>query len=268
MHKNQPIGIFDSGVGGLTVANAIRQLLPNENLIYFGDTAHLPYGDKSGDSIRFYSEKISEFLLDQGAKVIVIACNTASAFGYEHIKLKFENQAKIINVIDPIIHALASLPSAKKVGIIGTKGTIHSNTYPVKIKEQIPGLEVVSEATPLFAPMIEEGFIFDDISNAIIRAYLSKASLESIDTLILACTHYPIIKNQIRKFFNFQVRVIDSAQIVAQELKNHLITEDLLSDSAVPKHQFFVSDYTEMFEKIAEMFFEEKILLQQNNIWK
>lgn len=268
MHKSQPIGIFDSGVGGLTVANAIRQLMPNEELIYFGDTAHLPYGDKSGDSIRFYSEKISEFLLDQGAKVIVIACNTASAFSYEAIKTRFEHQAKIINVIDPVIHALSTMPNLQKVGIIGTKGTIHSNTYPQKISEKLPDLMVVSEATPLFAPMIEEGFIFDDISNAIIRAYLSKSSLDQIDTLILGCTHYPIIKNQIRKFFNFQVRVIDSAQIVAQELKNHLMHEHLLNDSQHPQHRFFVSDYTEMFEKIAEMFFEEKILLQQNNIWK
>jgi glutamate racemase len=268
MHKSQPIGIFDSGVGGLTVANAIRQLLPNEELVYFGDTAHLPYGDKSGESIRFYSEKISEFLLEKNAKVIVIACNTASAFGFEHVKMRFGNQAQIINVIDPVINALDTLPEVTKVGIIGTKGTINSNTYPLKISENHPRLQVVSVATPLLAPMIEEGFIFDDISNAIIRAYLNHPSLDQIDTLILGCTHYPIIKNQIRKFYNFQVKVIDSAQLVAQELKNYLLSNQLLNNTAHPNHQFFVSDYTEMFENIAEMFFEEKIILQQNNIWK
>ncbi|MCF8294701.1 MAG: glutamate racemase [Bacteroidales bacterium] len=268
MIQNQPIGVFDSGVGGLTVAHAIRNLLPQESLIYFGDTAHLPYGDKSPESIRHYSEKIAGFLLDKGAKVILIACNTASALAYEHVQEFVGNRAKVFNVIDPVVESLAGLPNLHKLGIIGTKGTILSNSYPQKISMQYDDIEVISLATPLFAPMIEEGFIFDDISNAVIRSYLSYPAFESMDTLILGCTHYPIIKNQIRKFFNFKVRVIDSGQIVAHQIKDHLLESGLASTAGKAEHQFFVSDYTEMFEKISEMFFEEKITLQLNNIWK
>lgn len=268
MKCNQPIGIFDSGVGGLTVAHAIKNLMPNESIIYFGDTAHLPYGDKSPESIRFYSEKIASFLLEKGAKVILIACNTASALAYEHVLNFVGDKAEVFNVIDPVVESLKELPELKKLGIIGTKGTILSNSYPNKIQAYHPDIEVVSLATPLFAPMIEEGFIFDDISNAIIRSYLSHQGFESMDTLILGCTHYPIIKNQIRKFFNFQVRVIDSGQTVAHRVKEYLTANHLITSDTQARHQFYVSDYTEMFEKISEMFFEEKISLQLNNIWK
>src|SRR6056297_832428 len=211
--SDQPIGIFDSGVGGLTVAAAIKQLLPNEDLIYFGDTAHLPYGDKSSETIIRYSSHIADFLLKKNVKAILIACNTASAVAYHELVNQLEDKVYLLNVIDPVVNYIAQHFSEEKIGVIGTKATITSGTYERKILEKDQKTKVSSLATPLFVPMIEEGFIYDDISNAIIRAYLSDQRLENIKTLILGCTHYPIIKNQIRKFFDFKVDVLDSANI-------------------------------------------------------
>ena len=260
--KEQPIGIFDSGVGGLTVAHAIKQILPGENLIYFGDTAHLPYGDKSEEAIRNYSQRITEFLLEHNSKVVLIACNSASASAFESLKKEFHDKTILIDVINPVVDYMATR-NFNKIGVIGTKRTISSGTYEKKLKESSPAANVVSMATPLLVPMIEEGFIFDDISNAIIRTYLSNESLAGIQALILGCTHYPIIKNQISKFFNFNVEVVDSARIVAMILRDTLEKNDLLNDSGKVKDQFFISDYTTYFEKIARMFFEGEINLKK-----
>ena len=264
--KKQPIGIFDSGVGGLTVAHAIKQILPGESLIYFGDTAHLPYGDKSAEAIKYYSHKITEFLLEHDSKVILVACNSASASAFDSLKKEFKNKTIIIDVIDPVVEYIGTR-DFRKIGVIGTKRTISSGTYESKLKERSPSTVVVSLATPLLVPMIEEGFIFDDISNAIIRAYLSDQSLSGIQALILGCTHYPIIKNQISKIFNFNVEVIDSARIVAGILRDVLEKKDLINDSGKVKDIFFVSDYTTYFEKIAKMFFEGEINLKKADIW-
>jgi glutamate racemase len=264
--KEKPIGIFDSGVGGLTVAHAIKQILPGENLIYFGDTAHLPYGDKSEEAIRNYSEGITEFLLQQDAKAVLIACNSASASAYDHLREKYGQTIILLDVIDPVVDYI-STRKYSKVGVIGTKRTISSDTYHDKITDRSPSTEVISLATPLLVPMIEEGFIFDDISNAIIRSYLSKDALSDIQALILGCTHYPIIRNQISKFFNFNIEVVDSARIVSEALRNQLFNKDLLNDGIHLEDQFFVSDYTDYFEKIARMFFEKEINLKKSDIW-
>ncbi len=264
--KNQPIGIFDSGVGGLTVAHAVKQLLPGESLVYFGDTAHLPYGDKSADSIKSYSRRITEFLLEQDSKVVLVACNSASSSAFDALKEEFGKRVVLIDVIDPVVDYLG-VRNFNKIGVIGTKRTISSGTYETKIAEKSPGTSVVSMATPLLVPMIEEGFIFDDISNAILRAYLTDNSLTGIQALILGCTHYPIIKNQISRIFNFGIEVIDSARLVSQILKNTLENKDLLNDTGIVYDQFFVSDYTPYFEKIARMFFEKEINLKKADIW-
>jgi glutamate racemase len=264
--KDHPIGIFDSGVGGLTVAHAIKQILPGESLVYFGDTAHLPYGDKSVEAISYYSHRITEFLLGHDAKVVLVACNSASASAFESLKKDFKGRTILIDVIDPVVDYLGKR-KFRKVGVIGTKRTISSGTYEKKIKEISPSTSVVSLATPLLVPMIEEGFIFDDISNAIIHAYLSHESLIGIESLILGCTHYPIIKNQISKNFNFNVEVIDSARAVSLILKDALVKNGLLNDSGSSTDQFFVSDYTTYFEKIARMFFEGEINLKKADIW-
>jgi glutamate racemase len=267
-NSDRPIGVFDSGVGGLTVANAIRQVLPGERLIYFGDTAHLPYGDKSKETIIEYSTRITRFLLEQNCKVIVIACNTASANAYEAIVKETGSRALVVDVINPVVEHVALHSPYKHIGVIGTKGTINSGTYVSKIIGKNPHLSVASLATPMLVPMIEEGFIFDDISNAIIRSYLSKPELGHINALILGCTHYPIIKNQISKYYNFEVDVIDSSRIVANHLRNLLIENQQLSQQAKPEHRFLVSDFTDYFQVISKLFFEENIKLEKVNLWK
>lgn len=248
------------------MAHSIKQILPGESLIYFGDTAHLPYGDKSAESIRYYSQRITEFLLEHNSKVVLVACNSASASAFDSLKKEFEGKAILIDVIDPVVDYLGTR-NFNKIGVIGTKRTISSGTYEKKIKEKSPATTVVSMATPLLVPMIEEGFIFDDISNAIIRTYLTNESLAGIQALILGCTHYPIIKNQISKIFNFNVEVIDSARIVSMILRDALEKNNLLNDSGIVKDQFFISDYTPYFEKIARMFFEGEINLKKADIW-
>jgi glutamate racemase len=264
--KEKPIGIFDSGVGGLTVAHAIKQILPGESIIYFGDTAHLPYGDKSAEAISYYSHRITEFLLEHDSKVILVACNSASASAFDSLKKEFSDRTILFDVIDPVVDYIGTR-NFNKIGVIGTKRTISSGTYEQKIRERSMATEVVSLATPLLVPMIEEGFIFDDISNAIIRTYLTNESLRGIQALILGCTHYPIIKNQISKIFNFNIEVVDSARIVAIILREALEKNGLLNDSGKVSDMFFVSDYTTYFEKIARMFFEGEINLKKADIW-
>ncbi len=262
--SSQPIGIFDSGAGGLTVASAVKKILPNEKIIYFGDTAHLPYGDKSFETVKKYALRITDFLLQKKCKLILIACNTASAAAYEAVKERAKNKALVLNVIDPATEFVAQQKEFSKVGVIGTKGTVSAGIYTEKINAESPEKKVVSLATPLLVPLIEEGFIYDNISNAVIKEYLSNKKLENIDALILACTHYPVIKNQIRKFYNFKTKVIDSSEVVARKLKKVLIDNNLLNTkNTLPEYEFYVSDYTDFFETLAEMFFDEKITLQK-----
>lgn len=269
MSDTRPIGIFDSGVGGLTVANAIRHILPRENLIYYGDTSHLPYGDKSPETIRHYSKGITEFLLGEDCKTIVIACNSASANAFDTVKeLADSRNVPVLNVIDPLVDYVTGQSDSKHVGVIGTKSTVNSNTYQQKIRNKKPGIIVSSLATPMFVPMIEEGFIFDDISNAIIRTYLSRHEIGGVDSLILGCTHYPIIKNQISKFYDFSVEVLDSSKIVAKALQDLLRSEGFENNSSNKAfHKFYVSDITQSFRIISKMFFEEDVDLELNNIW-
>lgn len=268
MKSEQAIGIFDSGLGGLTVARAINLLLPNENIIYFGDTAHLPYGDKSKQTIIQYATGITEFLLEKECKTIVIACNSASANAYDEVVQRVGNKLQVLNVIDPVVEYIVRTEYTK-IGVIGTKSTIDSNMYQEKIHSAKKGVYVTSMATPLFVPMIEEGFIFDDISNAIIRNYLSRREISDIESLILGCTHYPIIKNQINKFYNFDVDIVDSGKIVANSLKDILTKHELLNEQKEPgTSHFYVSDFTRYFKLIARMFFEEEIDLEHLNFWK
>lgn len=264
----KPIGVFDSGVGGLTVAHAIKQILPSESLIYFGDTAHLPYGDKSEGAIVNYSRRITEYLLEHDSKLILIACNSASASAYSVLKEEYGNRVLLLDVISPVIDHIVS-KNYGKVGVIGTKRTISSGTYEREFRKKAKDSDIVSLATPLLVPMIEEGFIFDDISNAIIRTYLSDKKLSDLNALVLGCTHYPLIRNQISKFYDFNIEVVDSARVVALELRKMLENNNLLnSGNTAEKDKFFVSDYTSYFEKIARMFFEGRnINLTIADIW-
>jgi len=261
VNKDNPIGIFDSGIGGLTVAKAIRQLLPNESMLYFGDTKHLPYGDKSEESVKEFSQNISAFLRDKHCKMIVIACNTASCLANDTVK-KTCPEIEVVNVIDPVVDRISSSGNASKIGIIGTKGTINSGIYAQKISAKNTKIDVKSLATPLLAAMIEEGFIKGKISEAIIHNYLNHDELKGIDQLILACTHYPLIQHQIESFYESQVEIIDSASQVAKHIKTILKNKNLLSDKKA-EHHFFVSDYTKSFEQSAKFFFGEDIRLEE-----
>jgi glutamate racemase len=245
--KDHPIGIFDSGIGGLTVAHAIKKNLPQENVIYFGDTAHLPYGDKSEAAIQAYSIRITEILLQKGCKVIVIACNSASSAAYELLQEYVNRKTHIINVIDPMVEYVnANLPE-KQVGLIGTKRTVQSGVYARKIQEAKKSIALKSLATPLLAPMIEEGFFNNQISHEIIAQYLADPELEGIDALILACTHYPLIKKEIDEFYKGKMQILDSSEVVATALRNYLEQEQLLNNEINPKYDFLVSDYTRVF---------------------
>lgn len=265
--ESAPIGVFDSGIGGLTVAQAIRQLLPRENMIYFGDTAHLPYGDKSEAAIQAYSIKIADVLLRKGCKVIVIACNSASSAAYELLKEYVRKDAYILNVIDPMVELITHHYAGKNVGLIGTKRTVQSGIYANKIAEGNQNISLQSLATPLLAPMIEEGFFNNQISHEIIAQYLEDPILKDIDALVLACTHYPLIIKEINSFYNGRVDVLDSSIVVAEALQNYLIENDLLNRAGQPKHHFFVSDYTEAFEASTGLFFQEKVTLERHPLW-
>lgn len=270
----QPIGIFDSGIGGLTVARAITKLLPNEQIIYFGDTAHMPYGEKSAEAIKHYSIKIAEFLKFKNCKMIVIACNTASAAAYKSVVKSTGMKDLIVNVIDPAVAYVVKHHYRQRVGVIATKRTISSNVYAKRIEALDHVSDVVQLATPLLAPMIEEGFYNNKISQTVINSYLSKSKLSKIDALILGCTHYPLIKDEIQSFYGKSVDIVDSSEIVAQYVKEVLAKNSLLNEnkgtlfSIAKKSQFFVSDYTQSFEETSKIFFNEKVKLKQFNIWE
>lgn len=264
---DRPIGVFDSGIGGLTVAHAISRLLPDEQIIYFGDTAHLPYGDKSKDLIKRYSLEITDFLLyEKNCKCVVIACNTASAAAYEYLRDTHKGRVPIFNVIDPIIESVIADDSIQHVGIIATKTTILSGVYQEKLSRRKPGLKYSALATPLLAPMIEEGFFNNNISQTVIHNYLQQPELQGIDALILGCTHYVMIKKEINEFYGGKVKLFDSTDIVATKLEAILDKEHLLSEKPVGKNLFYVSDYTESFEQSAKAFYGESLSLQQQKV--
>lgn len=268
MEKNQPIGIFDSGIGGLTVAYAVKQAMPNENLIYFGDTAHFPYGDKSTAAIQAYAVKICDMLIKQNCKVVLIACNSASSAAYQLAREYVGSKAKVINVIDPVISYLGAHYEGKTIGLIGTKKTVGSNVYQRKLDKLNKNITLKSLATPLFAPMIEEGFFENAISEKIIEEYLSDPKLSGIEALILGCTHYPLIKNQIEKYYQGKVNIIDSSEIVALYLKEYLKKTNLLKENPEGDDKFYVSDYTKSFVESTRIFFKKEVKLEHYPLWE
>ncbi|MDP4827132.1 MAG: glutamate racemase [Flavobacteriales bacterium] len=263
----RPIGIFDSGIGGLTVANAIRKKLPNESLVYFGDTAHMPYGDKSPELIRHYSARIAHYLMTFDCKMIVIACNTASSHAFSTVAAVVGPDIPVVNVIDPVVDYVVKHHNKDKVGVIGTKGTIESRVYPRRIQKADKSIKVASLATPLLAPMIEEGFVNNMISRTVIHSYLDKTALRGIDALILGCTHYPLIRKEVASYYKNPVEILDSTLLVAEEVEQILTAKDMLNDASSSSHRFMVSDYTEAFEKSTRLFFKEKLELTESRIW-
>lgn len=248
----RPIGVFDSGVGGLTVAKELIRQLPGENIVYFGDTARVPYGIKSKETvIRFSIENIL-FLLKQDVKLICVACNTVSSFALPVIKHHFK--VPIVGVITPGVREAVYATQNKRIGVIGTKGTIKSRSYELEIKQLEPQAKVTAVACPLFVPFAEEGWLSGKVVLDVAKAYLKPLKDAGVDTLILGCTHYPLLKPVIRKVMGRKVALIDSAQQVAVEVKKILAQEGLLNKNAKGKHKFYVSDNPEWFKELAKRF--------------
>lgn len=264
----RPIGIFDSGIGGLTVASAIQQKLPNEKIVYFGDTAHLPYGEKSATSIRSFAHSISNFLVQKNCKALVIACNSASAVAAAIVKKSVPKGMPVINVIDPTAQYVADKYDAGKIGVIATKATVNSRIYAKRIERINEKLKVTMLATPLLVAMIEEGFFNNNISQAIINSYLEKSNLQDIEALILGCTHFPLVKSEIMKYYGNGTEVVDSSILVAEKLHQVLKTKGLLEEKKKKgHHHFYVSDYTQSFTESTAIFFGEKVKLEKKNLW-
>ena len=223
---NRPIGVFDSGLGGLTVVKALKKLLPNESIIYFGDTARLPYGVKSKDLVKQYSIQITKFLIQKNAKIIIIACNTATAMALNVLRNKFSSNP-IIGVIEPGVQQAILKTNNKQIGVIGTIATISSNAYEKSIKEKNTEIKAISKACPLFVPFVEEGWIQGTALNEIAEHYLSIFN-NNIDTLILGCTHYPLLKNTISQHTK-NITLIDSAYAVAIDAHKKLQENSLMN---------------------------------------
>lgn len=262
----KPIGIFDSGIGGLTVAHALVKQLPKENIIYFGDTAHLPYGDKSAAAIQAYSVKIAHMLLQQDCKLILIACNSASTAAYELVKEYVASRATVMNVIDPVIRHLKDHYANKSIGLIGTRQTVNSHIYKKKIDEANAGIKLYSRATNLLASAIEE-FGNHAVIDTLLDTYLAHPDLKQIDALVLACTHYPIVKDRIKKRYAEHIDIIDPSDIVASAVKKQLERHNLLNEAGSGQKSFYLSDYTDSFADNAKLFFDEAIHLEHYPLW-
>lgn len=260
--KNQPIGIFDSGIGGLTVAKAIENLLPNEQIIYVGDTKHMPYGDKSAENIKAYCKKIVEFLINKDVKLIVIACNTASSVAASYLRELFWKEVEIIGVIRPVIQSIIE-KKYKKLGIIGTKGTIQSNIYETLFREYGSDIELFQLATPLLAPMIEEGIFGNDVSYKILDQYLKNEHFNDKEAILLACTHYPMIKDDVDNYFNHEKAILDNAKPMAETVKSYLESQQLLSTERKSMNHFYVTEMTENFEATSTLFHGSKIQIEE-----
>jgi len=265
----RPIGIFDSGIGGLTVARAVAQRLPHERLVYFGDTAHLPYGEKSTAAIQAYSIKICDVLLRQHCKLILIACNSASAAAYELVREYVGSKAVVVGMIDPVVAHVGQHYAGRPVGLIGTKQTVGSNIYRKKIDQLDLGVDLHALATPLLVPMIEEGFFEGRVSEEIIRAYLDHPALQGIEALLLACTHFPLIRPQMEAHYQSRVAVVDPSDVVAATVAEALAARQLLaSPAAGPAHHFYVSDFTRSFEESTRLFFGQEVQLEHYPLWE
>ncbi|SHI47177.1 glutamate racemase [Parasporobacterium paucivorans] len=251
--RANPIGVFDSGVGGLTVVREIMRQLPGEKIIYFGDTARVPYGSKSKETITKYSRQIIRFLKTKNVKAIVIACNTASAYALEDIKNEID--IPIMGVIEPGARAAAMTTANKRIGIIGTEATIASGIYSEFIKKILTDAKVAGKACPLFVPLVEEGYTDDPVTTEIASRYLKDLKQENIDTLILGCTHYPLLRKTIADIMGSGVSLVNPAYETATQLREMLMKEGLMAEEKLDeesgKYEIFVSDTTKKFEDFA-----------------
>ncbi|MDD8019296.1 MAG: glutamate racemase [Bacteroidota bacterium] len=256
--NQKPIGVFDSGIGGLTVVRALLEKLPNENIVYFGDTARVPYGSKSPQVVREYTQDDTDFLLSKDVKMIVVACNTVSAVALDVVQKRAN--LPVTGVIIPGADAAMRSTKNRRVGVIGTVATVHSNAYANELKHLSKSVHVFSKACPLFVPLVEEGWMDFKATEMIANEYLFPLTTEKIDTLILGCTHYPLLKKIITKVTKGMVTLIDSGEATAGTVEKMLNEQNLRNTSTEkPNIQFFVSDAPEKFTAVGELFFGQKL---------
>lgn len=246
MKNKLPIGIFDSGAGGLLVMKSMMEMLPNESIVYFGDTARLPYGDKSRETIEKYTRQCVNFLLDHPVKMVVIACNTASSLTSNEWKSSLP--IPVADVLHPSAQKACRLTKNQHIGVLGTHATIRSGSYQKAIHEKLPHAEVVSVACPLFVPLAEEMLFDHQATHLLAKEYLAPILAKDCDTVILGCTHYPLLKKTIAAQLPKHVQIIDSAECCAESVKEHL---EASQNSTQPTHHFFVTDDSTRFQKLA-----------------
>ncbi len=250
MDLNAPIGVFDSGIGGLTVVKEMMRALPGESIVYYGDTARVPYGNKSPETVTAYSRQIAKFLVSQNVKAIVVACNTISALALETIKAEFD--VPFVGVVKPGAKMAAQATKNKKIGVIATEGTISSGIYERFLKATSPEVEVFGKACPLFVPLAEEGWTNDPITKQVAERYLADLKQKDIDTLVLGCTHYPLLRKLIGEVMGPEVTLVNPAYETAREIKYVLEDAHLLKEEATAAaYKFYVSDGAEKFRQFA-----------------
>jgi glutamate racemase len=250
---NRPIGIFDSGLGGLTVLSAVREQLPHENIVYFGDTARVPYGSKSKEAVTGYSRQIAAFLLSHDVKMIIIACNTASAYALEALRKSVA--VPVVGVIEPGAHFAAGISRTGRIGVIGTEGTIRSSSYTAAIRRCDKRATVIAQACPLFVPLVEEGWLDHPVTRQVAREYLSLFAQHKIDTLVLGCTHYPLLRSVIQKIVGKHVRLVDSAEATARQVSEILARDGCATTrQRAGSYTFYSSDAPQKFQELGERF--------------
>jgi glutamate racemase len=256
--NSKSIGIFDSGIGGLTVYKAIKSKMPDEKVIYLGDTARLPYGSKSPETIKKFSEQNSRFLISKHVKIIVIACNSSSSYAESFLQEKLN--IPVIGVISPGSEAAVSSGN-KQIGVIGTSATISSGAYEKAILEKISDAKVISRDCPLFVPLVEEGWIDHEVTKLVAKEYLLPLKNKGIKTLVLGCTHYPVLKKVIGDVMGESITLIDSAEVMAKQVKKILKDSGWLNGdkNAIHEDEFYVTDYPERFKRVGEIFLNKKI---------
>jgi len=253
-----PLGVFDSGIGGLTVAHALFECLPHESVIYFGDTARVPYGPKSPETVRRYSGEILDLLVRRGVKMVVVACNTSTAHALDFLRAR--SPVPVQGVIEPGARAAAAATRAGRIGVIGTAGTIASGAYERAIKAVRPEVEVASRACPLFVPLVEEGWFDHPATELVAREYLQPLKEQGVDVLVLGCTHYPLLKALLSRVMGPDVALIDSAAETARTVRHELEGRELLAPAGSrPAHRFVVSDDVALFRRVGARFLGEKL---------
>ena len=264
-----PIGVFDSGVGGLTVLRALRQRLPSESFIYLGDTARTPYGSKGPQTIVRYAHECATFLQQQRIKLLVVACNTASSFAYDQLRERFP--FPVVGTVGPAIEAVVGLQDVQSVAVIGTEATIASGIFERALSARLPNVVVESTACPLFVPLVEEGLVEGTLTQAVIEHYLGALRLNGVDTLLLGCTHYPLLRGELQKFFGSKTRLVTCSDAITTNVAAILSQSDLSADTQTPASlRCFVTDAVERFLLSARMFLQapelevNRVSIEQN----